>query len=284
MNKFAMIEDPRLITYNDIYAIANKKHPEIISLINDGLKKISREELIAIEKDWLVHLDSAFYWEGSNLKSQKLRDAKYYAWLRDKYLLLLLIGLFALYYIWRTKQRQNRAEILAVTDELTELPNKRAFNQTFEKQKKHKNAIALLFVDVDHFKAYNDHNGHLEGDRALKKIADILKRFTSERCRAYRIGGEEFALVLRECTISEAEALGSQICAAIEGETMLHATSPYGHITVSIGVAWSDSGSEDNQLYIHADKALYVAKNLGRNRIFVYKEQGAQKEDHAPSS
>ena len=90
-------------------------------------------------------------------------------------------------------------------------------------------------------------------------------------------------MLLRKSTPQEAQVLASQVCAAIETEAIPHAKSPYGYLTVSIGVARAGGEAEEDQLYIWADEALYNAKNSGRNRIFVYDEKKAQKEDHSAS-
>ena len=190
-------------------------------------------------------------------------------------LLILSLGYYT--YILNRKNHYEqelnaKVQEVARTDDLTGLHNKRAFNHMFEQTHEDKKSLGLLFIDVDHFKAYNDYYGHMEGDRALKKIARILQSFQSEQSHPYRIGGEEFGMVLYDMTIQEAEELSKQICKKIESQKIEHASSPYGYITVSIGISVAAPSRDRHFLYLQADKALYTAKALGRNTIYIYTE------------
>jgi diguanylate cyclase (GGDEF)-like protein len=181
------------------------------------------------------------------------------------------------YYTYLLKRRHRyeqkinaKIQEVARTDDLTGLHNKRAFNQNFENGHDDKNTLGLLFIDVDHFKSYNDHYGHMEGDRALKTIAETISSFISASRYPYRIGGEEFGMILYNHTKGEAALLAQKLCKAVESLNILHEKSPYRHITVSIGIAVSDPSLDRHALYLKADKALYRAKTLGRNTTFVY--------------
>jgi len=201
---------------------------------------------------------------------------------------LLMLGLSYYAYILNRKNHYEqelnaKVQEVARTDDLTGLHNKRAFNHTFEQTHEDKKSLGLLFIDVDHFKAYNDYYGHMEGDRALKKIARILQSFQSEQSHPYRIGGEEFGMVLYDMALKEAEELSKQICKKIESQKIEHASSPYGYITVSIGISITVPSRDRHFLYLQADKALYTAKALGRNTIYIYTDD-TSREGYSPSS
>ena len=159
-------------------------------------------------------------------------------------------------------------------DHLTSLANRRVFDATLRdearRHSRRSQPLALLLIDVDFFKQYNDRYGHLEGDRALQQIAAILKR-SAQRVAdlAARFGGEEFALLLPMTEPAGAELIGRSILMAIEAECIPHERSHAGCLTVSIGVAcWPAVTPLDREvLLMEADRALYRAKNDGRNTL-----------------
>ena len=135
--------------------------------------------------------------------------------------------------------------------------------------------IALLMIDVDHFKAYNDRYGHPEGDACLRDVADTLKR----RLRRpgdliARFGGEEFVAILAGTSLEVALGAAERVRKGIENINRLHATSPtHAVVTVSIGVAClrpNTPHATPAQLISAADEALYQAKARGRNRVFAF--------------
>jgi len=157
----------------------------------------------------------------------------------------------------------------ALTDELTKLPNRRALAQRFlqemQRARRHKNAIAFLMIDLDHFKQVNDSYGHLNGDAVLHELAQILASSARESDVCARYGGEEFALILHETTESGAKILAERIRAKVAA-----ATFPGGlKLTISIGVAATDDSALFTQLMDRADQALYAAKQSGRNQVKV---------------
>jgi len=165
--------------------------------------------------------------------------------------------------------------MLANTDGLTGLANRRHFDEVLAQElarcRRSGNALALLMLDVDHFKAFNDHYGHPEGDLCLQAIARLL----AAACRrpadlAARFGGEEFALVLPDTTLAGAMACARQIMHALAALNYPHATSPVlPRVTVSIGVT-AVAGTEGltaGTLLAQVDAQLYRAKSEGRNRI-----------------
>jgi diguanylate cyclase (GGDEF)-like protein len=164
---------------------------------------------------------------------------------------------------------------LSSTDALTGLANRRRFDEVWaeEWQRAARNglALALILIDVDHFKAYNDHHGHQAGDDCLRGVAAVLAR---EARRAgelvARYGGEEFVVVLPGIDAAEARDFAERLRAAVEAEAIPHGHAPAGpYVTLSMGVASSQPRHEADAeaLLKDADVALYLAKRHGRNRV-----------------
>ena len=170
----------------------------------------------------------------------------------------------------------------ALTDELTKLPNRRAFAQQFllemQRARRHHNSIAFLMIDLDHFKQVNDTYGHLNGDAVLAELAQILVTGARESDVCARYGGEEFALILHETTESGARVLAERIRAKVAA-----ATFPGGlKLTISVGVAATDDAALFTHLIDRADQALYVAKHGGRNQVRVADMSGPAPKPHTP--
>jgi len=163
---------------------------------------------------------------------------------------------------------------LANADELTGLSNRRAFNLRLEQEWMHalaeRKPIALLLLDVDLFKSYNDLYGHLGGDECLRCIASIIGQTIGAGTGiAARFGGEEFAVILPGEGVERARSLAERIRLAVEERALSHDSSPAGVQTVSLGVAAMTPGGSDDvmELVRIADGALYEAKRLGRNCV-----------------
>ncbi len=163
---------------------------------------------------------------------------------------------------------------LAHVDELTGLPNRRAFNLRLENAWTDAftsgKGLALLILDADLFKQYNDDVGHLGGDACLRSIARVVAGIVDPtKAIAARIGGEEFAVILPDATQLHAQKVAEEIRRSIEGLALAHSSSPYGVQTVSIGVAVRVplDGQIPIDLMRLADQALYSAKVSGRNQV-----------------
>ncbi|MCX7705870.1 MAG: sensor domain-containing diguanylate cyclase [bacterium] len=166
-------------------------------------------------------------------------------------------------------------KILSITDSLTHLYNRRHFQQYFEKvlqQSREKNApLAVAMCDIDNFKFYNDRNGHLAGDRALKDIARFIHHSIKGSDIVARYGGEEFVIVFPETEKETAYRICEGIRKKIEeikfpGEEF----QPEGDLTISFGIsAFPSDGQSCEELIRKADIALYEAKKQGRNRVVV---------------
>ncbi len=154
---------------------------------------------------------------------------------------------------------------LADTDELTGLPNRRAFLRQVEQSLATGGGGTLLIADVDHFKQINDRHGHQCGDAVLQNFAAMLEQLAGDRLFAARIGGEEFGIFLPGLTGPHLDMLAAQLCRAAAVLQMEHAGKAV-PITISTGVAdTSGSNSSYEQLFAEADRALYLAKRSGRN-------------------
>jgi len=164
-----------------------------------------------------------------------------------------------------------RLEYLSLHDELTGLPNRRAFHRYVEEElaraERFTQPFGLIILDLDHFKQVNDRHGHQTGDRVLKLLAEVLREEVRTIDRPARLGGEEFAVLLPGTGLSGAHGVAERI-----RERMAREVTDLGkvalRVTVSAGVAaYPDHGAGIDPLVAKADKALYVAKSKGRNRV-----------------
>ena len=173
----------------------------------------------------------------------------------------------------------SQLSVLASVDTLSGLANRRAFDSrmNFEWLKaEHDSAtLALAMIDVDHFKAFNDTYGHLDGDTCLTKIGDVLTRVAGEvKGFGARYGGEEFALMLPGADAARMAEVGEMIRAGIEALDLPHSGAPLGRITVSVGIAATTpvAGQNAADLIEAADAGLYMAKRRGRNTVVEHGE------------
>ncbi len=163
---------------------------------------------------------------------------------------------------------------MSVTDGLTGLTNHREFynqlRKELERARRYRHTVSLLIIDVDDFKKYNDRFGHLAGDLALKKIADLLRLCARTTDIVARYGGEEFAVILPESSASGALMLAERIKTEVANFNFLPQVPGEVHLTVSIGIYTAEEGAvTEDQLVGYADEAAYSAKNTGKNRVVV---------------
>lgn len=165
----------------------------------------------------------------------------------------------------------NQLAQLANTDPLLGVGNRRAFDQKLAgvvaDASQSDREFALLLIDVDSFKAYNDRYGHLAGDECLRQIADCLRQRTRASDFVARYGGEEFAVILPEASAAGAIRVADNLRAAVRERALVHDRSERKVVTISIGVATSAPAARHNptSLILQADKALYAAKAGGRD-------------------
>jgi diguanylate cyclase (GGDEF)-like protein len=168
----------------------------------------------------------------------------------------------------------DRLTVIASIDMLSGLANRRGFQSRLDfewlKALQTGSELALLMIDVDHFKLYNDTYGHPEGDVCLTRLGEALAAIADETGGfAGRYGGEEFCLLLPNFSAARALATGETVRTAIQDLGMPHATSVYQYVTVSVGVACATPGDAQapKDLIEAADAALYAAKHRGRNAV-----------------
>lgn len=175
----------------------------------------------------------------------------------------------------RAERLADELLVLSNTDALTGLHNRRFFNMQISKEwaraLRTGEFLSIVIADIDHFKAFNDSLGHLEGDRCIAAVAGVLRGAVREGTDfAVRYGGEEFALVLANTRPEEAERLANRLRSKVEALAVVHPGD--GVVTASFGVAGGVPRDEDKvEAFIdRADKALYKAKKLGRNGVVKY--------------
>lgn len=173
-------------------------------------------------------------------------------------------------------EEANRAlKQLSFRDSLTGLWNRRKYDQTLEKEwrrcLRNKRPLALILLDIDYFKRFNDSYGHVAGDECLIKIGGVFKNSLSRASDlAARYGGEEFVVLLPEAGKEEAIKVADMLRQKIESMHVPHEKSAVSkYVTVSLGVTSTvpDRNSSHEDLFKMADRALYLAKNSGRNKV-----------------
>jgi diguanylate cyclase (GGDEF)-like protein len=171
-------------------------------------------------------------------------------------------------------QLHHEAQRLSTTDPLTGLWNFRYLSMSLareiERSTRFDRPLAVLMLDLDHFKQVNDVYGHARGDAVLRELAHRVQEQIREVDTFARYGGEEFVVVLPETTVDGAGQLAERICVAVRRDPFLFEGEEPLHVTVSVGgAAFPDHGSTPATLMRAADKALYVAKGEGRDRWHV---------------
>ena len=168
-------------------------------------------------------------------------------------------------------------EELASLDGLSGLANRRGFDREIERAwqaaSERSEPIALMMVDIDHFKMFNDRYGHVAGDTCLRAVGETLSLVSLEEAvLVARYGGEEFALLLPGLTIERARVLAEEARRTVEDLLINHSESPCGYVTVSIGVESMvpESYQTSADLVEAADRALYDAKRRGRNKVVTH--------------
>lgn len=225
-------------------------------------------------REILARIEAGAGWEGEIL--HQCRNGEYY-WARET--IAPDVGEHGAV-IGFTSIRQDitdkkAVEALSVTDPLTGLANRRQFQQVLEgeiaRASRGARALAFCLVDVDHFKAYNDHYGHAAGDKVLQRLGRLLTdTFRRSTDFTFRIGGEEFALLFPVRDSAEAATTAAELVALVEAQAIVHAFgSPGPHLTISMGVrviSPREQPLDVDRIFQEADALLYQAKHEGRNR------------------
>ena len=169
-------------------------------------------------------------------------------------------------------QERDQYADLSFRDALTGVYNRRALEETMERIPA-RTPLALLMLDLDFFKNYNDRFGHQAGDAALKAVAQATqKALLRDSDRIFRYGGEEFTIILAGAGQYSAMTVAQRILEEVAALDLVHPDSRTGKLTVSIGIAHRSFGEDADicEVLTHADQALYEAKTSGRNRIVLF--------------
>ncbi|MGC2161916.1 MAG: GGDEF domain-containing protein [Silvibacterium sp.] len=164
--------------------------------------------------------------------------------------------------------KRNDLHILATTDGLSGLMNRRTFDEVLERELRHSERrhqpVAVLLIDLDRFKEINDEYGHQMGDEVIRRVSQLLCINTRAMDAVARYGGEEFAMILRGMQLHQAESIAERLRTQIEA--MAGLPEPI-RVTASIGIAVKGAGDTVTSLIQRSDKALYMSKRSGRNRV-----------------
>jgi diguanylate cyclase len=185
--------------------------------------------------------------------------------------------------VTQLRERLESVRKEALTDPLTQIPNRKAFDtdlaRAMQHAVEHREPLSLLMCDIDHFKQFNDTWGHQTGDQVLRLVANCIQENVKGRDTAARFGGEEFGVVLPQTELADAVRLAGQIRSRVESKRLVKKSNGdiLGTITISIGVAQYDMKEPIENLVQRADACLYAAKRNGRNRVTARPDEGQPK-------
>jgi two-component system CheB/CheR fusion protein len=216
-------------------------------------------------------IHSQGWWQGEILNRRKSGDI-YPEWLTINAILdhsgktANYVAIFS--DITIVKESQRRIEFLATHDPLTELPNRLLFldrvRQAIARGERGQYLFAVVFIDLDDFKVVNDSLGHAAGDALLKEVAKLLRSLVRAVDTVARFGGDEFALLIENTSITEVESTARRLCAAISRSIYLG--DQMAHVGASVGIAVFPEDSKDAEILLkHADTAMYEAKAKGKS-------------------
>jgi diguanylate cyclase (GGDEF)-like protein len=172
---------------------------------------------------------------------------------------------------------EKQFQVMSKTDSLTGLPNRRFLDEQLDEWASDDRSAAVMMIDIDHFKLFNDTLGHPAGDECLRTIADAFNEAFSQPGQfCARFGGEEFTLAVRDVDVLQACRLASAVVSTIEALQIPHPgrIDGLGIVTISVGLALKPVSvmTTRKRLLTHADEALYLAKRRGRNRFVLSEE------------
>lgn len=220
---------------------------------------------------WLRKIVNKNYYIVVNIQSNRYVFGVKISSIDEKDFVIILVDITQEY------MRQKELAQIAIEDALTGLYNRYAFNQIAREKMResrylHENLLFVL-LDVDHFKQINDTYGHDVGDEVLRELAALMKKHFRKSDPIFRIGGEEFAILLETSDVSKALQILQELRQKVEQHRF---KGIQGKVTISIGVAKYDGKESLEHLYQRADRALYEAKRGGRNRVVYKGEEDAR--------
>lgn len=233
-------------------AFALKDDKILLSILNKSIDNISEKAKQKIFNQWM----SITYEQGFN----------YHFFLKLFIVLVILLILFNLYYK-KMRQHNKSLQSLSDTDSLTGLFNRRYLDSAFHKEvqntQRYNTHFSIILLDIDDFKKINDNFGHDKGDSVLRQVAEILVDNSRKNDIIGRWGGEEFLLVCPHTNLENAKVLAQKLCHLLQSTTF----EVDQQITGSMGVTEYDKESSYDECFKVVDKALYKAKNQGKNRV-----------------
>lgn len=230
----------------EISFMVRKDYPELLRVINRHISLLTPDDKNKIIREWLtVKFDKKYIDKNTMIN--------------------IIVVILALIIVYLFRQRSinkynEQLEFLSNTDALTGLKNRRKIDKILNELKNKK--FSLILMDIDHFKLINDDFGHLEGDNVLKKISHILKYNVNQNDIIGRWGGEEFLIICKNTSMKEAEQLSLRLKDLIENENF-----EVRKITASFGISEARNELVLKDILANADKALYKAKENGRNQV-----------------
>ncbi|WP_457745988.1 diguanylate cyclase [Sulfurimonas sp.] len=299
MSHFKRDDEMEYISYTDMeIRTTNRYFLKVLNAVKSG-KDISNLSINTLEKQvsnihYVIQKLINYEVRVAQYERKKFLDTYRHTMLQIGVVLSLIIFgiLVVLMYVFRSiqddhsklelaakklKLANKKLENASYTDTLTTLHNRRYFNFVYERElkraKRNKTYITFMMLDIDYFKQYNDTYGHVEGDFALKSVAKVLKdRLKRPSDYVFRLGGEEFGILLSETDESSSAKLARDICDAVRFREIKHENSQVSEfLTISIGVVCcvADEALNDEILISRADEMLYVAKESGRDRYII---------------
>lgn len=176
------------------------------------------------------------------------------------------------------RQQMTQLNRQSMTDPLTGLMNRRALDEAMAAFKTESTAVAVIALDLDHFKRINDTFGHASGDKVLVAVADALRHSLRGQDKPYRVGGEEFIALLPSHSAQVARDVAARIRAALAAQTM---PDGVGKVSASAGIAlWPGDGATLEEVLERADEALYASKQAGRDRITLWADVATERRQH----
>jgi diguanylate cyclase (GGDEF)-like protein len=254
----------------------NQEYDTLLNILDDKWELLKREisdfNNGIVSSDVLIK-DSEALWVVSNDVVSSMESISHFnVFLYYIIAVISSFGVFSLFFVlFITKHYvRDKIEYLAQHDQLTGLANRHYFNDIYEREYsiavRNNRIFSILLCDIDHFKIINDKFGHAAGDNVLKEIAKLLQKESRESDVVARFGGEEFIILSIEEVKDNAIAFGDRIRKSVENLLIIQNHK----ITISIGISMFKKDISMNELVQEADRALYKAKESGRNRVCSY--------------
>lgn len=275
-NTFELLKSHYLYKKNDNYLIKNEIFIKFKDLEDEWnqLKQLYLKHRKFNTQSIEILSKSELCWEKANLLAyiaQKDSEEKLNIYKRKIIMILSIIGIFIISIIILVyKIIHNRLELDVITDPMTKLYNRNYFNKVMTEQigisRRYNSHFSLVLIDIDYFKNVNDDFGHLIGDKVLILLAKILNDNIRNVDYIFRIGGEEFAIIAPNTNLNESKQMAEKYRLLVS-ETNFNLGRK---LTVSMGVAEYSTDKTNEMLFKDADRALYQAKDAGRNIVMTY--------------